>query len=101
MTSFRPGCDSTGIAAARAFLRIVQPAMTSDAAASVSHTASHASVVFCCEATSAAKSAVSPMASCPRPGTAVNEEARSIVSRMKRRLSIARSWSAGGVSRSS
>src|SRR5687767_9543813 len=38
------------------------------------------------------------MATCPQPGTAVKAEARSIVSRMKRRLSIARSCSAGGSS---
>ncbi len=31
----------------------------------------------------------------PHPGTAVNAVARSIVWRMKRRLSIARTWSAG------
>src|SRR5947209_4624217 len=40
------------------------------------------------------------MTTCPQPGTAVNEEARSIASRMKRRLSIARSCSAGGSSAS-
>ena len=31
----------------------------------------------------------------PHPGTAVNAVARSIVCRMKERLSIARAWSAG------
>jgi hypothetical protein len=34
--------------------------------------------------------AVIPMATPPQPGTAVNEAARSIVSRMKRKLSAAR-----------
>ena len=36
-----------------------------------------------------------PMSTPPHPGTAVNEEARSIVSRMNERLSMAREWSAG------
>src|SRR5438067_11811159 len=39
----------------------------------------------------AAANAVSPMAAPPQPGTAVKEPARSIVSRIKRRLSAARS----------
>ena len=44
----------------------------------------------------AATMAVTPIATPPHPGTAVKDEARSIVSRMKRRLSIARPWSEGG-----
>jgi hypothetical protein len=36
------------------------------------------------------------MAHCPQPETAVNDAALSIVSRMKRRLSIARACRAGG-----
>src|SRR5689334_7989350 len=39
----------------------------------------------------AAANAVSPIATPPQPGTAVKEPARSIVSRIKRRLSAARS----------
>src|SRR5438309_1436418 len=39
----------------------------------------------------AAASAVNPIAAPPQPGTAVKDPARSIVSRMKRRLSAARS----------
>ena len=37
----------------------------------------------------AAASALTPIATPPHPGTAVNEPARSMVSRMNRRLSIA------------
>ena len=44
----------------------------------------------------AAPIAVIPIAMTPQPGSAVNEPARSIVSRIKRRLSRARSSSATG-----
>src|SRR5207247_3582200 len=44
--------------------------------------------------------AVIPLAPPPQPGTAVNAEAPSIVSRIYRRLSIARVCRAGGSSRS-
>ena len=44
----------------------------------------------------AAPRAVMPMAMPPQPGTAVKEPARSMVSRMKRRLSRARSSRATG-----
>ena len=40
--------------------------------------------------------AVTPVAIEPHPDTAVKLPARSIVSRMKRRLSIARAWISGG-----
>src|SRR5689334_3660252 len=72
--------------------------MPAETAASVNQTASQSVNCFCCEATSAAKIAVTPIATCPQPGTAVKEDARSIASRMKRRLSIARSCRAGGSS---
>ena len=51
-------------------------------APSASQTASHLSVVGCAAATRAANSAVAPMAIPPKPGTAVNDAAPSIVSRM-------------------
>src|SRR5829696_2503863 len=98
MISFLPGCESSEVSEACALRYIVHPAMPAETAASVIQMANHAPNVFCCEATSAANSAVRPMTTCPQPGTAVKAEARSIVSRMKRRLSIARSWSAGGPS---
>src|SRR3954463_9339996 len=98
MISFLPGCERSEVSEAWALRYIVQPATAAETTASTIQTATQSEKAFCCEATSAAKSAVTPMATCPQPGTAVNEEARSIVSRMKRRLSIARSCSAGGSS---
>ena len=59
-----------------------------------SHTASH-SAGGRSLASAVAASAVTPMATPPHPGTAVKAVARSIVERMKDRLSIARAWSAG------
>ena len=70
---------------------MVLPAM-----ASASHVVSHAPLVGWREAAYAATRAVAPNATTPHPGTAVNEPACSIVSRMKRRLSIARAERAGG-----
>src|SRR6201990_1470774 len=98
MMSLRPCGERSEVSEAWAFLYIVKPAMQAETAASANQTAIQSAKARCCDATSAAKSAVTPMATCPQPGTAVKEEARSIVSRMKRRLSIARSWSAGGSS---
>ncbi len=46
------------------------------------------------DAMAAAPRAVMPMATPPQPGTAVKDAARSMVSRMKRRLS--RAWSSMG-----
>ncbi len=52
----------------------------------------------CCQATTAAQRAVTPIRTPPHPGTAVKDDARSIASRIKRRLSIARACNAGGSS---
>ena len=70
--------------------------MASATTASPSQVASHSSGVAWRAARKAATRAVTPTATCPQPGTAVNEPARSIVWRMKRRLSSARSWSGLG-----
>src|SRR5438105_2031724 len=61
-----------------------------------SHVISHAPTEDCRAAINTAPKAMIPTATCAQPETAVKDEARSIVSRMKRRLSIARSCSAGG-----
>jgi len=50
---------------------------------------SQRSSVGCWDAMLAAMSALAPIATPPQPGTAVNEPARSMVSRMNRKLSIA------------
>src|SRR2546421_4138829 len=96
MISFLPGRERSEVSEACALRYIVHPAMAVETAASANQTVSQSAKLFCCEATSEAKRAVTPIATCPQPGTAVNDDARSIASRMKRRLSIARSCSAGG-----
>ena len=81
--------------ARRAFRAMAKAPITAASAASASHIWSQAARVGCIAARPAIASAVTPMATPPHPGTAVNDVARSIVSRMKERLSIARSCSAG------
>ena len=58
-------------------------------AASQPQVVNHANSVSWREAITAAPTAVIPMATMPQPGSAVNEPARSMVSRIKRRLSMA------------
>ena len=77
---------------ARAFRIIVQPAMETAMAASASQTRSQRASLGWRAASAAAARAVSPMSRVPAPGTAVKEPARSMVVRMKRRSSAARSW---------
>src|SRR5436309_4775249 len=88
--NFRPGFESSGIPARRAFRFTAQAAMQKEIKASPIQVASHPSRVGWREASSAVIIAVIPIATPPQPGTAVNAEAPSIVSRMYRRLSIAR-----------
>ena len=89
----RAGPDSTGSAAARALRIIAHPPTASARNASATHTTVHPNGEGCRAANQAAASAVAPISTCPRPGTAVNEPARSMVERMKRRLSAALSCS--------
>src|SRR6476620_8999005 len=96
--TFRPGPESNGILAARAFRSMDQPSISRAITASAIQTANHALKVFCCAEIADEASAVHPMATCPQPEMPVNAVARSIVSRMYLRLSIARSCSAGGSS---
>src|ERR1700685_4103051 len=84
--NLRPGPARRGTLACRAFEVTLHPAIANATEASESHVNSHADAVCCRDATTAAPAAVMPMATPPQPGTAVNEDARSIVSRMKRRL---------------
>jgi hypothetical protein len=88
--TLRPGPLVSGSAARRAFRYIAGTAMARATTASRSQTASHALELVGRAAIAAAASAVRPMATCPQPGVAVNEEERSMVSRMKRRSSSAR-----------
>src|SRR5580698_3191213 len=88
-TNRRAGAENNGPFAALALRLIASTASTMANAASSSQVASQRSSVGCRLAMAAAASALMPMATPPHPGTAVNEPARSIVSRMRRRLSIA------------
>src|SRR5438094_3672873 len=92
----RPGPDRMGSFTAYAFRTMVEPPIASATIASPSQVASHSSDVRWRAARKAAASAVAPTATCPQPGTAVNDPARSIVCRMNRRLSSARSCSGRG-----
>src|SRR5439155_27293120 len=87
----RPGPDRIGSFTAYAFRTMVHPPITRATIASPSHVASHSSTLGCRAARNAAASAVAPTATWPQPGTAVNDPARSMVWRMKRRSSTARS----------
>src|SRR5438477_3755630 len=92
----RPGPESKGSLAARAFCTIAAPPITTPSTASPNHTASQSASRACRSASHVAASAVHPTTTMPQPGTAVNEPARSIAERMNWRLSSARSWSGRG-----
>src|SRR5213594_681723 len=92
----RPGPERIGSFTAYAFRTMAEPPIVSATSASPSHARSHSSGVRCRAARKAAASAVAPTATWPHPGTAVNDPARSIVCRMKRRLSSARSRNGWG-----
>jgi hypothetical protein len=70
---------------------IAAPAMPMTAAttASISHTLSQRKPAGWWDAIHAAANAVDPISMPPMPGTAVNEPARSMVSRIYRKLSMA------------
>src|SRR5688572_14449235 len=95
-TNFRAGSDRSGVFEAFAFAAVNQAAMMPDRRASAIHVESQARGVACRAAIQAAARAVTPMATSPQPEMAVNAPARSMVSRMKRKLSIARACISGG-----
>jgi len=94
--NFRPGPLVSLIPALRALRRIDQTPMARATMASPSQTARHRGVAAELPAAIVAAVAVAPIIRPPHPGTAVKEPARSMVSRIKRRLSIARACKAGG-----
>jgi hypothetical protein len=94
-TNLRPGPVRRGTSARRALRRMATEEMASERSASPSQTPSQRDGVGCRAATAAAARALRPTATVAQPEMAVNAPARSIVSRMKRRSSMARSWSAG------
>src|SRR5687767_5336571 len=96
VANLRPGPERSGMRAARALRPIAHPEMTTESSASPSQMASHSVKEARLAANAAAPMADAPTATMPHPDTAVNAPARSIVSRMNSRLSIARACSAGG-----
>src|SRR5262249_46166904 len=75
-----------------AFQTVAPSAMATATTASISQTATHRVVSSGGPEMAAAASALMPISTPPHPGTAVNAPARSIVSRMKRRFSMAWAW---------
>ena len=73
----------------RVFHVVVAIEIETAIAASPNQSASQRSLLTDAAASHAASRAVAPIAIWPHPDTAVNDPARSIVSRMKRRLSSA------------
>jgi hypothetical protein len=78
------------VPARRALAAIVQPPRLSAATAVVTQVASHSRLPDERGASAEAARASTPIPTPPHPGTAVKAVARSIVRRMKERLSIAR-----------
>jgi hypothetical protein len=95
--NLRAGPDTSGTRASRTFQVVVAMATPIASADSPSHTASHRSALPARAASQDAATAEAPMATWPHPETAVNDPARSIVSRMKRRLSSALAWIGSGM----
>src|SRR2546421_7466036 len=77
-TNLRPGPEKSAELARCALVAAAGAAMATATKASISQTASQARGVVCREAANAAISAVTPMATPPQPGTAVNSAARSM-----------------------
>src|SRR5579871_5074668 len=86
--NLRPGPENNGIPARRALRRMVHIATEKASTASMSQTAIQRPKLGCTSATSAASSAVMPIAAVPQPGTAVKELEFSMVRRMYCRSSI-------------
>src|SRR5205814_1828310 len=80
--NLRPGPEKSAELARCALVAAAGAAMATATKASINQTASQARGVVCREAANAATSAVTPIATPPQPGTAVNSAALSMVSRM-------------------
>src|SRR5579872_3935062 len=94
--NFLPGPESKSAFTARALWAAMRAPIETATTASDTHTASQRSRPGCRAAIQAAARALTPIRMPPTPGTAVNEPARSMVSRMKRRLSMACACNATG-----
>src|SRR5688500_18811309 len=93
--NFLPAPDISGSRFARAFRTIAAMLITGAMTAAASQVLSQATSVGCCAAIPAAARAVMPTTTIPHPDTAVKAPARSMVSRMKARVSIALTCSDG------
>src|SRR5712692_4116729 len=94
--NLRPGPESTGAFTALAFCAAAITPIRTATIASPTQIASQPSSRGCRAARKAAARALTPISIPPTPGTAVKEPARSMVSRMKRRLSMACACNATG-----
>jgi hypothetical protein len=97
--NFRPGPESSASLARCDFQADPATPIAAAKSASAIHTATHRAPRAAGPAAQAATSAVEPIRTPPRPGTAVNEPARSMVWRMYRKLSIAWACSSKGCGR--
>ena len=94
--NFLPGADSNFRRDTSAFRFMLHPPINNANGSSHAHGYIHSCSSRICAATNAAANAVTPIATPPHPGTAVNDDARSIVSRINARLSIARPCNVDG-----
>src|SRR3954469_9019401 len=92
------GADESGAPMRRALIVIVASAIAAAIAASANQVSTQRGEPSGGPEMIAATSAVTPIATPPQPGTAVNSVARDIASRMKRRLSSACAWIGSGAS---
>ncbi len=99
--NFLPGPDMSFKSAARAFRFIITAPIVSASGNSPAQTIIHSCSSSIRDASNPATTALTPIITPPQPGTAVNDEARSIVSRMYFKLSIARPCNDDGITSSS
>src|SRR5581483_648544 len=88
--------DDNGVPPRRALIVIVVSPIAAATDASPNQIATHRSELSGGPLTMAVAMAVTPMATPPHPGTAVNSVARDIASRMKRMFSSACEWIGSG-----
>ena len=93
--NFLDGPGMSGCSSARVFLAVDRAPTTAEMAAAASHTPSQRGRVGCAPATRPRTPAIPPISARPRPENVENDEAFSMVSRMKRRSARARACRVG------
>src|SRR5579862_3105512 len=96
VTNLRPGRDVSAFPWRRIFSTMPSEAIATASAASPIQVRTHSALDVCCAVITLVARAVHPTRTMAQPGTAVKDEAPSIVSRMKRKLLIAAERSSGG-----